>query len=132
MDPLHNKRKLYIELGEIYFWTATINKWQTLLENDDFKEVIIDSLTHLSNKGKIDVFAFVIMPNHIHLIWRINQNNGKETPQGSLLKHTAHAFKKILLESRSPYPWFVCSRTKPGMGSNNRPVRTSDMDQSLR
>ncbi len=101
MDPLRNRRKSYIELGEIYFWTATINKWQMLLENDDFKDVIIDSLTHLSNKRKIDVFAFVIMPNHIHLIWRINQNNGKETPQGSLLKHTAHAFKKILLESRS-------------------------------
>ncbi|MFM8913347.1 MAG: transposase [Flammeovirgaceae bacterium] len=43
------------------------------------------------------MFAFVIMPNHIHLIWRINENNGKETTQGSLLKFTAHAFKKMLV-----------------------------------
>ena len=36
------------------------------------------------------------MPNHIHLIWRINEPNGKESPQGSFLKFTAHTFKKML------------------------------------
>ena len=43
-------------------------------------------------------FGFVIMPNHMHLIWRIKELNGKETPQGSLLKFTAHRFKKMLIE----------------------------------
>jgi putative transposase len=92
-----SKRKSYIGLGEIYFWTATINNWQRLLQTDRSKQVIIDSLAYLSSRGKIDVFAFVIMPNHIHLIWRINENNGKETVQGSFLKVTAHAFKKMLV-----------------------------------
>ena len=90
------KRKNYIEIGEIFFWTATINKWQRLLQQDVYKNVIINSLEYLSNAGKIDVFAFVIMPNHIHLIWRINEMNGKETTQGSFLKYTAHEFKKML------------------------------------
>ena len=56
------KRKSFIELGEIYFWTATINKWQPLLHTDDYKNVVISSLEYLSNMRKIDVFAFVIMP----------------------------------------------------------------------
>jgi REP element-mobilizing transposase RayT len=86
-----------MELGEIYFWTATINNWQRLLQTDRYKQVIIDSLEYLSSRGKIDVFAFVIMPNHIHLIWRINETNGKETTQGSFLKVTAHQFKKMLI-----------------------------------
>lgn len=90
------KRKSYIEKGEIYFWTATINKWQHLLQKDEYKEIIVSSLKYLEVTGKIDVFAFVIMPNHIHLIWRIKDNNGKETPQGSFLKYTAHEFKKML------------------------------------
>lgn len=94
---IDSKRKSYIELGDIYFWTATINNWQRLLQADRYKQVIIDSLEHLSSHGKMDVFAFVIMPNHIHLIWRINENNGKETTQGSFLKYTAHAFKKRLI-----------------------------------
>jgi putative transposase len=91
------KRKSHIEKGEIYFWTATINQWMWLLENDEYKDVIIDSLQYLTDSGKIDVFAFVIMPNHMHLIWRVNEPNGKESPQGSLLKYTAHQFKKKLL-----------------------------------
>jgi len=36
------------------------------------------------------------MPNHIHLIWQVNEKNGKETAQGSFFKFTAHAFKKYL------------------------------------
>ncbi len=67
------KRKSHIEKGEIYFWTATINQWQRLLENDEYKDVIVSSLQYLTDSGKIDVFAFIIMPNHIHLIWRVNE-----------------------------------------------------------
>ncbi len=95
------KRKSFIELGEIFFWTATINKWQRLLQSDSYKDVIIGSLEYLSKAGKVDVFAFVIMPNHIHLIWRVNENNGKEKTQGSFLKYTAHEFKKMLKKERN-------------------------------
>jgi len=42
------------------------------------------------------VYAFVIMPNHIHLIWQVHENNGKETSQASFLKFTAHTFKRLL------------------------------------
>ena len=90
------KRKNYIEIGELYFWTATINQWQRLLWKGDYKNVIINSLKYLVEKGKIDVFAFVIMPNHIHFIWRIHEMNGKEAVQGSFLKYSAHEFKKLL------------------------------------
>ena len=91
------KRKSHIKIGEVYFWTATINKWQYLLQEDEFKNIVISSFEYLSNSGKMDVFTFVIMPNHIHAIVRINELNGKETTQGVFLKYTAHEFKKLLL-----------------------------------
>jgi putative transposase len=96
-DLLDHKRMSYMEIGEAYFWTATINQWQRLLSPDRFKDVIIQSLDYLTNIGKIDVFAFVIMPNHFHLIWSIKGLNGRESPQGSLLKYTAHEFRRMLL-----------------------------------
>ncbi len=99
-DIFSIRRKSYIEIGEIFFWTATINNWHRLLMKDEYKNVIINSLTYLSEAGKIDVFGFVLMPNHIHLIWRINEMNGKETAQGSFLKYTAHEFKKMLKTDR--------------------------------
>jgi putative transposase len=96
-ELLKQKRKSNIELGTIVFWTATINKWIPLLQKDKYKDVIINTLDTLTVQKKIDVFCFVIMPNHIHLIWRINEMNGKESPLSSLLKYTAHEFKKMLV-----------------------------------
>ena len=40
-EQYSNKRKSHIEIGELYFWTATINNWNHLLKEDKFKEVII-------------------------------------------------------------------------------------------
>ena len=102
MEYFKEKRKSFIEIGNVYFWTATINNWIKLLEPDAAKQIIIDSLLYLSEKKKIEVYAFVIMPNHIHLIWKINEKNGKETAQGSFLKFTAHAFKKYLTANDPP------------------------------
>lgn len=97
MDYREQHRKSYIRIGEIYFWTATINKWMNLLTNDQNKDIIISSFRYLSSTGKLDVFAFVIMPNHIHVIWRVNEMNGKETAQGSFLKYTAHEVRNLLM-----------------------------------
>ena len=91
-----NKRKSFIKRNEIYFWTATINNWNRLLWDDSFKNVIIDSWQYLSDQQLIDVFAFVIMPNHLHSIWRANKPNGNESSQASFLKFTAHEFRKKL------------------------------------
>jgi putative transposase len=89
-------RKSYTTINKIYFWTATIHKWMPLLNSDVNKQIIVDSLKYLSDKELITVYAFVIMPNHIHLIWQQNDLNGKETPKGSFLKHSAHLFLKVL------------------------------------
>ena len=61
-----------MEIGEIFFWTATVNKRQKLLQPDQYKDFVINSLDYLS--GKVDVFGFVIMPNHVHLIWRTKRS----------------------------------------------------------
>jgi len=90
LQYLMETRISYTELGKIYFWTATIHKWYHLLEKDENKRILLDSLKFLSDKGLVTVYAFVIMPNHIHLIWQPNKLNGKESPVGSFLKFTAH------------------------------------------
>lgn len=93
---INDQRKSYTAINKIYFWTATIHKWIPLLSGKINKQIIIDSLKYLSDKKLITIYGFVIMPNHIHLIWQQNNLNGKETPKGSFLKHTAHLFLKEL------------------------------------
>jgi REP element-mobilizing transposase RayT len=111
-DPLAIQRKSHMELGEIYFWTATIHKWIPLLKDDSLKERIIESLEHLSREGKIEVFAFVIMPNHMHAIWRMKSLNGKEMPHASLLKYTAHHFKQYATNTGNLASFYVDAANK--------------------
>lgn len=89
-------RKSYTELNKIYFFTATIHKWQPLLEPTENKALLAGYLKELSEKRLIKVYAFVIMPTHVHFIWEQLNRNGKETAQGSFLKHTAHEYLKML------------------------------------
>ena len=100
MNYFEQQRKSFIEIGKIYFFTATINNWMKLLDSNETKQIVIDSLKYLSDTEKNNIYGFVIMPNHIHLIWQTLELNGKETAQGSFLKHTAHAFKKYLTTNR--------------------------------
>lgn len=89
-----NPRKM--ELNQLYFFTATILGWKNLLSPDKYKDIIIQSLQYLSEKQKLKVYAFVIMPNHIHLIWELLSKNGKEMPHASFMKFTSHQFLKDL------------------------------------
>jgi putative transposase len=89
-------RKSYMQPGSIFFFTATIHKWIPLLADDYCKEIVLSSFKNLSERGLLEVYAFVIMPNHVHVIWKTTGLNGKETVQGSFLKYTAHAFRKHL------------------------------------
>jgi putative transposase len=41
----------------------------------------------------IKVYGFVVMPNHIHLIWKINQQHKRESVQRDFLTYTAQQIK---------------------------------------
>ena len=91
------------ELYHPQFFTATIIEWKHLLANDEFKNIIIDSLRFLKNEGSIVVYAFVIMPNHIHLIWQIQEGFKRENVQMRFLKFTSQQIKFKLLDTSNTY-----------------------------
>ncbi len=93
-----DKRKSEMKIGEPYFWTNTIYEWKHLLKEDIIKDILIDSLQFLSEKKLIEVYGFVIMPNHIHLIWQLNKMNGKEKPNASFQKFTAHVIEEKIID----------------------------------
>ncbi len=51
-----------------HFVTLTLVEWIDLFSRERHKEIIIDNLNYcIKNKGLI-VYAYVIMPNHMHMI----------------------------------------------------------------
>jgi len=91
-----------MELNVIYFYTVAITDWIPLLKTEKFKFIVLNSLIHLIEKKKLIVYGFVIMPNHIHIIWELTEKNGKEMPHASFMKFTGHAFLEELRQANDP------------------------------
>jgi len=83
------------------YFTATIYEWQALLGNDNHKDIIIDSLQFLVNDKRIELNAFVIMNNHIHLIWQASTGFTPSSVQASFMKYTAQQIKRSLIKNKS-------------------------------
>lgn len=82
-----------IENNKLYFFTSTILNWQHLLKPDKYKDIIINSLKYLIQNKKIRLFAFVIMPNHIHLVWKAEDKYRYSDIIRDFKKFTAQAIK---------------------------------------
>lgn len=64
-----------------------------------YKDIIIESLQFLVDKQRIELNAFVIMNNHIHLIWQALQDFTPSQIQASLMKFTAQQLKRSFMKN---------------------------------
>ena len=83
------------------FITITCLEWKPLLEQDRFKEIIVASMSFLTKANRVSIYAFVIMPNHLHLIWQIMGDHKREDVQRDFLKFTSQQILKVLRNERS-------------------------------
>jgi putative transposase len=81
------------------FFTATILEWKKLLKPEKYKDTIISSLQFLVENNRVKVNAFVIMDNHIHLIWQMMAGIKSEAAQRDFMKYTAQKIKQDLIKS---------------------------------
>src|ERR1700752_3097491 len=78
------------------FYTASILEWKHLLKPNKYKDLLIDSLHFMVLEKMIKLYAFVLMSNHMHLIWQALQDKTPEKIQHSLLSFTAKKIKDDL------------------------------------
>ncbi len=81
------------------FFTAAAWKHQFLFSTRKYKDIILNSLRYLVINERVRLFAFVIMSNHIHLIWQIMPGHKQSDVQRDFLKFTARQIQKDLTES---------------------------------
>lgn len=113
MEKIFKERRVsQMNLQEVYFWTDTIKDWKVLLKQDKYKEYIIDVMKRQVEKQLITIYCFVIMPNHLHIIWKLNKLNGREKPHASFNKETAHYFVKDLKQNHPKVLDYFLEKTK--------------------
>jgi putative transposase len=53
---------------EVYFVTFTIVDWVDVFTRPSYKQLIIDSLVYCQQHKGLEVYAYCLMPNHLHLL----------------------------------------------------------------
>ena len=81
------------------FFTATNLEWKNLLQPEKYKKIIVDSFQFLKQHKRVNIYGFVIMDNHLHLIWQMLNGVKRENVERDFLKFTAQQIKKDLHEN---------------------------------
>jgi REP element-mobilizing transposase RayT len=106
---MYFKYGLSLEMGfivyqNIYFSTFTIYRWQNLLQEEVNINIILEAFTFLSNSHRWILYAFVIMPNHIHLFYQVLPPHLNENIKHSFLSYTSKKIiRQLSIASRSEF-----------------------------
>ena len=85
----------YILYQNIYYSTFTIFGWKKLFLHGGYAEIIIETFKFLAESNRWILYAFVIMPNHVHLFYQVMTPYSNEKIKHSFLSYTS---KKILAD----------------------------------
>ena len=83
----------------VEFFTASCLNWQNLLSHEKHKEIVMSSLKFLVDENRIWLYGYVLMPNHLHILWRKKDLWIDKSIQQQFLKFTAQQIKFNLYES---------------------------------
>ena len=57
-----------IESNSIYFLTMTVMDWVDIFTREDYRQIIIYSLKYCQEEKELEIYAWCLMTNHLHLI----------------------------------------------------------------
>ena len=84
----------------LYFVTTTAIKHAHLFKDVYIKRIILDSFHFLRTSGRMKLFVFVIMPNHLHFIAKFSKENTLSDVMRDFKRHTARQIIHQLQEEK--------------------------------
>lgn len=62
------RNRTYFNYEQCFFITTTCYNWLKLIDDDEARDILTNSLNFLTEKYKCHLLGYVIMPNHLHFI----------------------------------------------------------------
>jgi len=82
-----------------YFLTFQVVGWADVFSRKVYRDILIESMEYCRNNKSLEIFAYVIMTNHVHLIWR-HKENSLSAAVRDYKKHTSKKIIKEIAENR--------------------------------
>ena len=108
----------------IYYLTLQIVDWVDVFTRKRYRDIVIESMQYCRQKKGLEIFAYVIMSNHIHLIVRASDGNLSDILR-DMKRHTSKTIlssieNKDEFESRKEWMFnrFSCAAGKHQRNEN--------------
>jgi len=92
------RRKTYFDPEHLYFVTTTVVNHKPIFRRPQLVQIIIDSLDYIRKSHWVKIYAYVIMPDHLHLILKYLDNHTPAQVMRDFKKFTAKRIIERLQE----------------------------------
>lgn len=94
-------RKTYDNLDNTYFITTTVLGFRKVFAvHNSYCDILIHSLNFTRKKYSSYIIAYVLMPNHVHLILKMNESNSVSDYMRDFKRHTSTEVIKLLKKDK--------------------------------
>jgi len=89
-------RNIYEAFGNLFFVTSTVVGFLEVFRHEALCDIMIDNLKFYQDRGDFIILAYVIMPNHFHLIIKVNEGHTISSCIGNLKRITSRQITEKL------------------------------------
>ena len=83
----------------LYFVSFAVVDWLDVFTRNEYKDILLESLSFCqANKG-MEIIAWCIMTNHVHLIFRCITSEKPEQVLGDFKRFTSNKIVKVIEEN---------------------------------
>lgn len=89
-------RQHYESYGNLFFITSVVVGHISMFNHNQYSDIFVSSLKFYQDRGDITLIAWVLMPNHFHLIAKTNNVSNISTVIGGLKRYTSRKVGELL------------------------------------
>jgi len=100
---------------ELYFVTLTVTDWIDVFTRRIYNDFIVETLTWTQTNKKLNIYAYVIMTNHIHMVANVTDGSLGNV-LGSFKTYTSKRLFEIIAgnEQESRRKWMINAFERAG------------------
>jgi hypothetical protein len=66
------------EKEHLFFATSTVFRGTPVFHKKVYADIVLESLRFITEHKWVDIYSFVLMPDHLHLIFKVLEENSTE------------------------------------------------------
>ena len=104
-----------------YFVSFAVVEWIDVFTRNEYKDILLESLTFSQQNKGLEVYAWCIMTNHLHLVFKSVEEHKPENPLGDFKRFTSKKNVQVIIDNpaESRKEWLLEQFKKAADQSSN-------------